>query len=31
MKAAKKHHTEVRYCIKKSAEIKQDKNIKPPK
>ena len=29
--AAKKHHTEVRYCVKKMAVTAHDKNMKSPK
>jgi hypothetical protein len=28
--AAKKHHTEIRYWVKKTAVIKHDRNIKIP-
>lgn len=28
--AAKKHHTEVRYCVKNGAVTKHEKNIKTP-
>jgi len=30
IKAAKKHHTEVRYCLKNIAVTRQDKNINAP-